>query len=89
MIFVEGHEAANAEARSLLEEDKKIALSAVEVTAQAELELFLEDCRNMWWHRSLKMTMDQLWVRAWEQPSDRTAYLLWDHIVLSAKNQHL
>ena len=80
--YIEEHAAVEVDKRSALDEEQNMVLTGIEVSAKAELDLFLTDVRNMYWHKALKMTVDGLWRQAWEQPSGRTCYLLWGHMAL-------
>ena len=80
IAFVQGHEAGNEPSRDHLLPEDRVRMSAMEIELTESVTAELEDIRNIFWHWSMRTTLDQLWRECWYTPRECTLYGLWDHM---------
>ena len=80
ILYVRHHEHDQQPVRSELAADKKFELTTHEVALVEGLSSHEEDLKNMSWHLSLKVTIDNIWRGCWSFPADATVYCVWDHM---------
>ena len=80
--YVQAQEDVHEEERAArLTEEQQVRLVAEEIEFGKELGAQLESVQNIYWHLSLKATVEALYRSCWESPSPGTIYGLWDHQV--------
>ena len=80
--YVQDHPHSHAAQREALDDEQQLHLATAELDIAEKLAGFDEDVANMFWHLSLKRTIEAQWVACWTAPAEGVQYMLWDHMVL-------
>ena len=79
--YIRDHEHSFSESRALLNDEQQLQLAAAEAEMLARIDSMMTDVENMYWHASLKRTVEGLWNSDWQTPATGVQYALWDHMV--------
>ena len=78
--YLRHSETDRAAMRAPLADDARKLLVATEVQVVAAFEAALPDLRNMSWHLQLKRSVEAIWHRSYQNPTEHTRYAIWDHM---------
>ena len=78
--YMQDHAANFSDVRATLAPEVLKDLEREEMAFWERLLLEEEDVKNMYWHLSLKATVEVWWRSSWYFPEPATAHGLWDHM---------